>query len=220
MRSACRTVILASGSGSNFQALIDDNRHDSAILNIVGLITDKTDAFARQRATKASIEDLVVSHDREQPRSVFDAALATAVEQFQPDLVILAGFMKIISGPLIERYQGRILNIHPALLPRFKGLNTHQRCLDAGDHLHGSTVHFVTANLDDGPGILQAQLGVDSNDTAATLSARVQALEHKIYPIAARWFAEHRVTMQGNQSVLDGLTLDTPIVMTEDTLLT
>lgn len=220
MRKPTRTVVLASGSGSNFQAFIDDNGGPGRLLDICGLVCDNAAAYALQRAQQADIPATVVAFDKLKPRSDFDTALATAVDDYAPELVILAGFMKIIAGPLLTRYAGRLLNIHPALLPKFKGLNTHQRCLDARDIAHGSTVHFVTAGLDDGPAILQASLVVAPDDTAATLSARVQAMEHKIYPMAARWVAEGRAMFENNQAILDGIALTAPVVVTEEELMT
>ncbi|MEN7341586.1 MAG: phosphoribosylglycinamide formyltransferase [Pseudomonadota bacterium] len=216
---SCRVVVLASGSGSNFQAFIDETASAACPYIITGLVSDKPDAFALERARKHAIPTTVVPFTDYRNRSDFDAALADAVTAFDADLVILAGFMRIIGGELINRYRGRMLNIHPALLPKYKGLHTHQRCLDNGDIHHGTTVHFVTAELDDGPSIVQAALMVTVDDTASTLNARVQAMEHQIFPMAARWFAEGRIEMQGEQAVLDGIPLASPVVLREEELL-
>ncbi|MFK8051967.1 MAG: phosphoribosylglycinamide formyltransferase [Woeseiaceae bacterium] len=217
MRPPSRTIILASGSGSNFQALLDDNRQTQA-LEIVGLISDNPEAFALRRAAEANIPTRTVAFDKTQPRDHFDEALAKTVSAFAPELIILAGFMRIIAAPLVAAYEGRMLNIHPALLPRYKGLNTHQRCLDNRDSLHGTTVHFVTAALDDGPAVIQARLAVAPGETADGLSARVQAMEYKIYPLAARWFAEGRLSMHDGHAILDNQPLASPIIMTEEDL--
>ena len=214
----CDVTVLISGGGTNLQALIDDARSPVCPFRVAHVISDKADAYGLTRAGKAGIETSLVTRLRGEAREAFDARLAEAVDASRPDLVILAGFMRIIGGRLVDDYAGRMLNIHPALLPRYKGLHTHQRCLDAGDPVHGTTVHFVTAELDAGPSVLQAELSVRDDDTADTLNQRVQALEHRIYPMAARWFAEGRLRLEGNAVMLDGRELDAPVRVTAESL--
>lgn len=218
MSKRCRTVILISGSGTNLQAFLDAAREPDYPLDIVGVISDNADAFGLTRAERAGVATAVVSRERNAPRAAFDTALAKAVNGFAPSLVILAGFMRIIAGELIEQYAGRMLNIHPALLPRYKGLHTHRRALEHGDREHGTTVHFVTAQLDDGPSILQAALRIRADDDEASLSARVQAMEHKIYPLVGRWFGEKRLRMHADCAILDDKPLNAPLVLQEDEL--
>ncbi|MEO0617163.1 MAG: phosphoribosylglycinamide formyltransferase [Pseudomonadota bacterium] len=214
----CDVTVLISGGGTNLQALIDGARSPVNPYRVSHVISDKPEAYGLTRARNAGIDTTVVARNKGEDRSAFDARLADAVDATGADLVILAGFMRIIGGRLVSDYAGRMLNIHPALLPRYKGLHTHQRCLDAGDPVHGTTVHFVTAELDDGPSVLQAELGVRGDDTAESLTARVQALEHQIYPMAARWFAEGRLRLDGDVVRLDGVPLCSPVRVTADSL--
>ncbi|MEL6199958.1 MAG: phosphoribosylglycinamide formyltransferase [Pseudomonadota bacterium] len=214
----CNVTVLISGGGTNLQALIDAARSPVNPYRVSHVISDKPDAYGLTRAKDAGIDTTVVSRHKGEDRSVFDARLADAVDATGADLVILAGFMRIIGGRLVSDYAGRMLNIHPALLPLYKGLHTHQRCLDAGDLVHGTTVHFVTAELDDGPSVLQAELDVQDDDTVDSLNTRVQALEHQIYPMAARWFAEGRLQLDGAVVRLDGIALDSPVRVTADSL--
>lgn len=218
MAGKCKLAVLISGSGSNLQALIDAAVANSAPFRVVGVISDKPDAFGLQRAASAGIPATVVAANEHAGRDNYHDALAKAVDALQPDLVILAGFMRIIGGRLIDDYAGRMLNIHPALLPKYKGLHTHQRCLDSGDPVHGSTVHFVTAELDGGPPVVQAMLTVAADDDAESLARRVLALEHVIYPMAARWFAEGRLRLGNGHVELDGVAIDAPLVLSDETL--
>jgi phosphoribosylglycinamide formyltransferase-1 len=198
-----RVVVLLSGRGSNFQAIVDAQLP----IDIVAVISNRPQAaglaFARERGLTAVALDHTVLPDR----ATFDAVLAGEIERHQPDLVVLAGYMRILSPAFIARFEGRLLNIHPSLLPMFPGLKTHERALEEGVKIHGCTVHFVTAQLDHGPIVIQAAVPVRGDDTPASLSARVLAQEHRIYPQAIRWFAEGRlVNQQGRVNVLDDLT--------------
>ncbi len=204
---ACKVVVLISGSGSNLQALIDGQQDSTLPIDICAVISNKPNVYGLERASNAGINHQVVDHKTFQSREDFDDALANVIDQYQPDLVVLAGFMRILTGDFVRRYQGRMLNIHPSLLPKYQGLNTHQRALDAGDACHGVTVHFVTEELDGGPPVIQAIVPIQSSDNAQTLSARVQQQEHIIYPMAVEWFAKQRLHLESNHVLLDGKTL-------------
>ncbi|MEO0573832.1 MAG: phosphoribosylglycinamide formyltransferase [Pseudomonadota bacterium] len=219
MQPDTRIVVLISGSGSNLQALLDQSKSTAFPGSIVGVISDQPDAFGLQRAADSDVPTTVVERSDFDSRDAFDAALARAVIDFDPDLIVLAGFMRIIRGALIDQFAGRMLNIHPALLPKYKGLNTHERCLENGDVSHGTTVHFVSAELDAGPSVIQAQLIVSPADTAQTLTSRVQAMEHVIYPIAVRWLAEGRLRCEGDRVFMDGEPLNEPVIASDHDLL-
>lgn len=198
-------VVLLSGSGSNLQALIDRCHLNSEVaISIAAVISNKADAYGLQRASDNGIATAVIDHKGFESREQFDEALKLKIEEFSPDLVILAGFMRILTPGFTEHFAGRMLNIHPSLLPKYQGLHTHQRALDAGDDQHGATVHFVTAELDGGPTILQAKVPVMASDDADSLAKRVLEKEHLIYPTAAIWFASGRLSMSGQQALLDG----------------
>ena len=188
-----RLVVLISGNGSNLQAIIDDIAKNNLPAQIVAVISNKADAYGLERAKKANIEQRVLSHQDYPSREDFDIALKNLIDSFQPDLIILAGFMRILSNEFVEHFSHKMMNIHPSLLPKYKGLNTHQRAIDAGDKVHGCSVHFVTPELDDGPVILQATVEIKKNDTAEALAERVHEQEHKIYPEAIRLFAENKI---------------------------
>ncbi|HDZ56240.1 MAG TPA: phosphoribosylglycinamide formyltransferase [Pseudomonas xinjiangensis] len=199
---ACRIVVLISGSGSNLQALID--HLDPAHGQIVLVVSNRADAYGLQRAAKAGIETQVLDHNIYASREAFDQAMMARLDSYSPDLLILAGFMRILTPAFVNHYHGRLLNIHPSLLPKYKGLNTHQRALNAGEAEHGATVHFVTEELDGGPLIVQAPVPIVSGDTSATLAARVQQSEHLLYPQAMNWFASGRLRLIDNRACLDG----------------
>ncbi|MCW9031732.1 MAG: phosphoribosylglycinamide formyltransferase [Gammaproteobacteria bacterium] len=190
-----RLVVLISGNGSNLQAIIDDINNNNLPAQIVAVISNKADAYGLQRAKKAGIEQRVLSHRDFSDRTQYDQALKELIDEYQPDLIILAGFMRILSNEFVEHYLNKIMNIHPSLLPKYKGLNTHQRAIDAGDKEHGCSVHFVTPELDDGPVILQATVPIKADDTAETLATRVHEQEHRIYPEAIRLFAENKFSL-------------------------
>lgn len=200
----CNVVVLLSGSGSNLQALIDSIHAEYSGARIRAVISNRPDAFGLQRAKAAGIDTAVLEHGGFDGREAFDAALMQLIDGFAPDLVVLAGFMRILSGAFVRHYQGRLLNIHPSLLPKYKGLHTHQRALDAGDAEHGCSVHFVTEELDGGPLVVQAVVAVAPGDDAQSLAQRVHQQEHQIYPLAVRWFAEGRLRLGEQGALLDG----------------
>jgi phosphoribosylglycinamide formyltransferase-1 len=183
-------VILISGRGSNMEALLD------AGLPVSAVISNRADAKGLEAAEARGIPTRVVEHRAFERREAFDAALATEIDRFAPRLIALAGFMRVLTPQFVQRYDRRLVNIHPSLLPAFPGLNTHERALAAGVKLHGCTVHFVTSELDHGPIVIQAALGVRPSDSPATLAARVLRQEHVIYPRAVRWFLEGRLVIR------------------------
>jgi phosphoribosylglycinamide formyltransferase 1 len=203
----CNVVVLISGSGSNLQALIDSIAHDGNPARIAAVISNRADAYGLTRAQNAGIATAVLDHKQFDGREAFDAALVEAIDAHQPDLVVLAGFMRILSPGFVQHYAGRLLNIHPSLLPKYKGLHTHQRALEAGDSEHGCSVHFVTEELDGGPLVVQAVIPVLADDSAESLAQRVHDQEHRIYPLAVRWFAEGRLRLSAQGALLDGQVL-------------
>lgn len=206
--SPCRVVVLISGNGSNLQALIDDAAaQPDCQWQIVAVVSNKAEAFGLQRAAQAGIAGIVVDHRQAPSREAFDQALMAAIDAHQPDLLVLAGFMRILTGAFVQHYHGRILNIHPSLLPAYRGTRTHERVLEAGEALHGVSVHFVTEELDGGPVIRQAVICVAPDDTAQSLARKVAAQEHRIYPEVVNWFAAGRLRMAQGRAELDGETL-------------
>lgn len=197
-------VVLISGNGSNLQAIIDAIRDQQLPVEIRAVISNEPDAYGLERARRAGIPAEVLDHRDFASREDYDRALQALIDKYRPDLVVLAGFMRILTPGLVQHYAGRMLNIHPSLLPRYQGLNTHQRVLDAGDSVHGVSVHFVTPELDGGPVILQAEVPVQPGDTAEDLAARVHRQEHRIYPLVIRWFAEGRLALDGDTVLFDG----------------
>ena len=200
----CNVVVLISGSGSNLQALIDSIAHDGNPARIAAVICNRAGAYGLERAKQAGIATELLDHKQFDGREAFDAALIQAIDAHQPDLVVLAGFMRILTPGFVQHYAGRLLNIHPSLLPKHKGLHTHQRAIEAGDSEHGCSVHFVTEELDGGPLVVQAVLPVMADDTAESLAQRVHQQEHQIYPLAVRWFAEGRLRLGAQGAMLDG----------------
>ena len=194
MSRACaplRIAVLASGRGSNFQALIDARDRGALPVQFVGLFSDKPAAPALERAALANIPAVALRPKDYPDREAFDTALFDRIDAVQPDLIVCAGYMRIIGPAAIARFPNRMINIHPSLLPKYPGMHTHQRALDAGDKQHGATVHFVTEGVDEGPIILQGTLEVLADDNAASLQQRVHALEHQLYPRAVRLLCEH-----------------------------
>ena len=191
-----RLVVLISGNGSNLQAIIDDIANNNLPAQVVAVISNNADAYGLERAKQAGIEQHVLSHQNYESREQYDVALKNLIDSFQPDLIILAGFMRILSNEFVNHYLQRMMNIHPSLLPKYRGLNTHQRAIDAGDKKHGCSVHFVTPELDDGPVILQASVSVKNDDTAESLAERVHEQEHRIYPKAIRLYAENKIELK------------------------
>jgi len=203
MPAQCNVVVLISGSGSNLQALIDSIAHDGNPAHISAVISNRADAYGLERAKQAGIATTVLDHKQFDGREAFDAALVEAIDAFDPQLVVLAGFMRILTPGFVRHYAGRLLNIHPSLLPKYKGLHTHQRALDAGDSEHGCSVHFVSEELDGGPLVVQAVVPVQSDDSPSSLAQRVHEQEHVIYPLAVRWFAEGRLQLAAQGAMLD-----------------
>ncbi|MCU7929193.1 MAG: phosphoribosylglycinamide formyltransferase [Candidatus Thiodiazotropha sp. (ex Codakia rugifera)] len=214
MSTRLPVVVLISGSGTNLQAIIDGAQHDLPI-EIRAVISNRSGVYGIQRAEQADIETAVLDHREFPDRESYDQALIKLIDSYSPKLVALAGFMRILTAKFVRHYRGRLLNIHPSLLPKYTGLHTHQRVLDAGDHLHGASIHFVTEKLDGGPLIVQAQVPVETGDNADMLATRVLQKEHQIYPLAIRWFAENRLIMDENGDVrLDNKRLESPVVFT------
>lgn len=198
-------VALISGRGSNLKAIIDT---PNPLFEIRAVISNRYHAKGLAHAKQADIATEIIDHDLFNSRLEFDHALKNCINQYQAKLVILAGFMRILSPEFVNYYQGRLLNIHPSLLPAFKGLNTHKRALEAGVKEHGASVHFVTADLDAGPIIIQARVAVLADDNEASLSQRVLKQEHRIYPQSIQWFAQNRLRLEGQYAVLD----DKPLI--------
>jgi phosphoribosylglycinamide formyltransferase-1 len=210
----CRTAILISGSGTNLQAFIDRVAAGELDLELAVVFSNRPGAYGLRRAADAGIPTVCIENGDFDDRESFDRAVAAALDEFSPGLIVLAGFMRILSPWFVRHYEGRILNVHPALLPAYPGLDTHRRVLDAGDEWHGSTVHFVTEKLDGGPRILQGRLRVAPGETADMLCRRVQAVEHRIYPEAAGWFGQGRLGLRDGVAWLDGNRLEEPVVST------
>ena len=203
-----RVVVLISGSGRNLQALIDQQQNGRLKnIEIVAVISNNADAYGLERARAAGIPTDTISHKAYDSRQALDQALATLIDSYQPQLVVLAGFMRILTEQFTAHYHQRMLNIHPSLLPKYQGLNTHQRALDAGDDVHGASVHFVSAELDSGPVVIQGMVPVHSNDTASSLADRVMEIEQRIYPQAVQWFANGELAIQDNRALLNGASL-------------
>ena len=212
-----RLVVLISGSGSNLQAILNACGQSETATGslrisgqVVGVLSNKADAYGLQRAQLAGVPTAVLAHTDYADRGAFDAAMLKQIELWQPDVVVLAGFMRILSTEFVHALHGRLINIHPSLLPKYKGLHTHQRALEAGDPVHGCSVHFVTPELDGGPVIAQAVVNVESTDTVETLAARVHQAEHQLYPTVLAWLADQRLSLVNAQVCLDGLALSTP----------
>lgn len=199
-----RVVILLSGRGSNMEAI---TRADIPGIHIAAVVSNRPDAVGLALARELGIETRSLDHKGFETREAFDLELARLVEQFKPDLVVLAGYMRILTEGFVRQFEGRMLNIHPSLLPAFTGLHTHRRAIEAGVKVAGATVHFVTAELDVGPIVIQAVVPVLPDDDEATLAARVVAQEHRIYPQAVRWFVEGRLQLKdGRVHLLDART--------------
>lgn len=197
-------AVLISGTGSNLQAFIDAVASGQLQAKISLVISNNPGVAGLQRAADAGIETLCIDHRDYEHRETFDAALTNALQEHDIDLVILAGFMRILTAVFIEPYLGRLLNIHPSLLPKYPGLHTHQRALNAGDDEAGVTVHFVTAELDSGPPVMQARVAISNDDTPGTLAAKVHVVEHKTYPLVAQWFMQGRLRLTNEGASLDG----------------
>ena len=208
-----RVVILISGRGSNMRAIAELAARGELPIVVSAVVSDKAEAAGLATAAALGIPTRALSPQSFADRAAYDTALAALVAEYQPGLIVLAGFMRILTPNFIGRFADRILNIHPSLLPKYRGLHTHQRALDAGDDCHGVSVHFVTEELDGGPVIVQACVAVARDDTEASLSARVQRQEHSIYPRAIDWFARGRLQLRDDRVWLDGKPLNAPIVV-------
>ena len=206
-----RIAVLVSGNGSNLQALINAQLGKQLSGQIVGVLSNKADAYALRRAEDANIATAVISHQNFPNRESFDVAMHQQLLAWQVDLVILAGFMRILTPEFVSKWQGKMLNIHPSLLPFYKGMNTHQRVLNTGDRLHGCTVHFVTAELDAGQSIAQSVIQVSLQDTAESLAQRVHELEHFIYPQVVQWLCNGQLTWKSGQAYFNQKPLQYPI---------
>ena len=200
-------VVLISGNGSNLQAILDKVEAGKIAGKVTAVISNRSDAYGLQRAKIAGVHAQCIAHNAYESRLEYDQALLQCIDGFAPDLVVLAGFMRILSPEFVNHYAGRMLNIHPSLLPKYKGLHTHQRAIEAGDTEHGATVHFVTADLDGGPVIIQSKVPVFADDTETELADRVQQQERDIYPMVVNWFCQQRLRMENDKAIMDGIEL-------------
>jgi phosphoribosylglycinamide formyltransferase-1 len=207
-------VVLISGGGSNLQALLDASLSKRQFV-ISAVISNQSDAFGLKRAEKAGISALCIDHRNYPDRESFEAALIKQIDVHTPDLLTLAGFMRFLTPKFVQHYQGRALNIHPSLLPKYRGLHTHRRVLEAGDEIHGCSVHFVTDELDGGPIVIQSQVPVVTGDTEDSLANRVLNDEHIIYPMVVEWYAQGRLHLKNNQIEFNGKKLCKPLLLQE-----
>ncbi|MCP4594888.1 phosphoribosylglycinamide formyltransferase [Neptuniibacter sp.] len=205
-----RIVVLISGSGSNLQAIMDAIDAGQIDGRIEAVLSNKAEAYGLERARLAGIPALTLKHTDFDSRESFDQAMIKEIDQYQPDLIVLAGFMRILSAGFVRHYHGRMFNIHPSLLPKYKGLNTHQRAIDAGDAEHGCTVHFVTEELDGGPLAVQGKVSINPDDSAEDLQQKVHKVEHVIYPLAVEWFCTDKL-----QWTPEGVLLDSKMLPVE-----
>lgn len=203
-------VVLISGSGSNLQAIMDAIACGHLDARVAAVISNKTSAYGLTRAQSAGIPTAVLQHRDYDSREAFDAQLQQLIDGFSPDCVVLAGFMRILSKGFVAHYQGRLLNIHPSLLPLHKGLDTHARALEAGDRQHGCSVHFVTDELDGGPVIAQGIVDVQPEDTPETLAERVHMAEHRLYPLVLSWLSQNKLCLNQGQIIFQGKALAEP----------
>jgi phosphoribosylglycinamide formyltransferase-1 len=203
-------VILISGRGSNMRALIERSRDGHSAYSVAAVIADRSDAGGLEIARHLNVAARALPPLKDMKRADYEGVLASAIEEYAPSLIVLAGFMRILSAQFVERFAGKILNIHPSLLPKYTGLHTHRRALEAREPEHGVTVHFVTEQLDGGPRVLQARVPIIPGDTEATLSQRVLIQEHVIYPLAVNWFGQGRLRCADGKAWLDGRPLDEP----------
>lgn len=209
MVSTKSIVVLISGSGSNLQAIIDRIEKGNIQGKITAVISNRPDAYGLERAKNHSVNNICLDHKLFSDRESYDRALQQEIDTHDPDLIVLAGFMRILTPEFVQHYLGKMLNIHPSLLPKYKGLHTHQRAIDAGDEEHGASVHFVTPELDGGPVIIQSKVPIFADDNADELADRVQQQERNMYPLVVDWFCQGRLTMNNNKAILDGNELPT-----------
>jgi phosphoribosylglycinamide formyltransferase-1 len=199
-----RLVVLISGNGSNLQAILDACQQGRIKANVVAVFSNRADAFGLERARAGGIAAHALSATHYASREAFDHQLMAEIDEYKPDLVVLAGYMRILSPAFVAHYHDRLLNIHPSLLPKYPGLHTHRQAIENGDSEHGTSVHFVTDELDGGPVILQAKVPVFADDSEEEVTARVQHQEHAIYPLVISWFVDERLIMRDNAAWLDG----------------
>ncbi|WP_323752762.1 phosphoribosylglycinamide formyltransferase [Marinobacter sp.] len=211
-----KIVVLASGSGTNLQALIEASRDRDFPGEIIAVGCNRPGAFALERAAQANIPTFVVDHTKSDSREAFDASLMAELHRHNPDVIVLAGFMRILTPDFVRAFRGRMLNIHPSLLPAYTGLNTHKRALEAGDKVHGVSIHFVTEELDGGPVVAQSEIAVNDDDTPESLAERVQQQEHLLYPIVLRWFCEGRIQLTADGVQFDGAHLSAPMRLADN----
>ena len=212
---SCRLVILISGSGNNLQAIIDACMTGQIKGKIVAVISNRPDAYGLERARRAGIPHHILDHKTFQDRESFDQALIELIDSYTPNLLLLAGFMRILTNEFTRCYAGKMLNIHPSRLPDYRGLQTHQRVLEAGEKLHGASIHFVTDELDGGPVVLQSKVPVRMDHTEEILAAEILATELIIYPLAVQWYCESRLQMDGVTVLFNGRILSSPIQLDE-----
>ena len=198
-----RLCVLISGNGSNLQAIIDNISAEKLDAEICGVISNRPNAYGLTRAQEAGITAISLDHMQHDSRESYDKALQAEIESLNPDYIVLAGFMRILTPQFVNTFSGKLVNIHPSLLPKYKGLNTHQQAIDNGDEEHGVSVHFVTPELDGGPVIIQSRVPVFEDDTAVDLADRVQEQERRIYPLVLSWFSAGRLKMVNNKAILD-----------------
>ncbi|MCP2230042.1 phosphoribosylglycinamide formyltransferase [Erwinia aphidicola] len=199
-----RIVVLVSGNGSNLQAILDACQQGRINGSVAAVFSNKAEAFGLERARAAEVPAHALAAAQFADRAAFDRQLMLEIDAYAPDLVVLAGYMRILSAEFVQRYAGRMLNIHPSLLPKYPGLHTHRQAIENGDEEHGTSVHFVTEELDGGPVILQAKVPVFSDDSEEDVTARVQHQEHAIYPLVVSWFVDGRLAMRDGAAWLDG----------------
>ncbi|MFC3121788.1 phosphoribosylglycinamide formyltransferase [Agaribacter flavus] len=200
-------VILVSGNGTNAQAIIESCHQSKINAKVCAVISNRPSAYALNRAKAANIDAICIDHELFESREAFDETLRKQIDEYQPDLVVLAGFMRILSSQFVKHYEGKMLNIHPSLLPLYPGLNTHKRAIENKDTIHGASVHFVTGELDGGPVVIQAQVNIAKDDTPDTLATKVAEKEWEIYPLAIAWYCDGRLTTAKDKLILDGKTL-------------
>ena len=208
-----KIVVLISGHGSNLQAIIDALEYRNLNAKITAIISNKANAGGLERARKYGIPAYVIPKQKNQSRDDYDVRLGEVLDRLDPDLIVLAGFMRILSSKLVNQFRGKMINVHPSLLPKYRGTNTHERALTAKESEHGCSIHFVTPELDGGPVIAQARFPINTNDNIETLSACVQQLEHKLYPLIIEWFSQNRIVLKDELVFLDGTVLAEPYLM-------
>ena len=205
-----KIVVLISGFGTNLQAIIDSINEKNLNAEVTAIVSNRTKAKGLERARELKIPAYVIPSHKGQSREDYDQRLSEVIKRLNPDLIVLAGFMRIFTGNFVNQFTGKLINIHPSLLPKFKGLDTHQRAIDAKDTQHGCSVHFVTPELDGGPVIAQAIVSIDKNDDITSLSAKVQAQEHILYPLVVEWFVNKQLELREDKVIFNGETLSSP----------